>query len=40
MGNFGAKSVGMEEAPVKFEDSINGILEKVGATSTLSLGIY
>lgn len=29
MGNFGAKSSGMEEAPVTLEDSINGMLSKV-----------
>jgi len=29
MGTYGAKSNGMEEAPVTLEDSINGMLAKV-----------
>jgi hypothetical protein len=29
MGNLGAISVGMEEAPVNVEESINGVLSKV-----------
>lgn len=29
MGNHGARSHGMEEAPVTLEDSVNGMLSKV-----------
>ncbi|MCJ1448499.1 MAG: hypothetical protein MMC23_009016 [Stictis urceolatum] len=41
MGNKGAKSAGMEQAPVKVEDSVAGLLEKVdGATREKTSGTF